>query len=124
MGYATKAAADMPYPKFVFSCYLGLLATWGYLRLYVFPFHVLYSVFCESLQVQEHIPFHLFFCVMLTALQVLHVYWFYLFLIMGARFITTGKAEDIQQKIKPLSGDEAETRTHTSSSARAGMRHR
>jgi len=87
---------------FTLTVYLSLLAAWGYLRLYVFPFEIIipiiankYPVIHESLQKDGN--FLLFFMYMLVTLQVMHVLWYGLFIKMGLNFLSTGKTEDIQQ---------------------------
>jgi len=103
VGYAVKCAVDTNYTALTLSIYVTLLASWGYTRLYVFPFFVLRTIMIEgkALIPQEHYNRAGYWCFewMLSILQILHVYWYGLFILMGIAFLSTGKTEDIQHKV-------------------------
>ncbi len=94
MAYSVKAVVDTRYTYVTLSAYAGLLAAWGYTRLYVFPFYVIpHAVVPGELTVAFLTGY-----AMIWTLQALHLYWYTLFLIMGYRFAVSGKTVDIQQK--------------------------
>jgi len=80
-----------------FTCYIMLLISWFYTRLWVFP-NELIRASCYENTVEIHGLFVM--GGMLHFLLVLHVYWFYLFIRMGMRFLRTSHVEDIQHKIE------------------------
>jgi len=99
--YAIKFVVDTGNAPLILTFYFALLAVWGYVRLFVFPLFVIYSSFYESWTVLgDKVYGRLFFNAMLVMLFVLHVYWYTLFIKMGLKFANTGKAYDIQQKVK------------------------
>jgi sphingoid base N-palmitoyltransferase len=60
-------------------CFVGLILSWFYTRLYLFPTKVLTSVWFEHYVLMD-VPLARMFFVLLCVLQVLHVYWFSLML--------------------------------------------
>lgn len=101
MAYAVKAVVDTKYTKITLTAYAGLLISWGYTRLYVFPFHVISATRIPGAEVGFVWVTSYF---MIWLLQCLHIYWYTLFLIMGYRFAISGKTVDIQQKAGETDG--------------------
>jgi len=103
--YAVKAFVDTKYTKITLTAYAALLMAWGYTRLYVFPFYVIPA---SLLPDPESTPASRFVWYtsesMLWILQCLHIYWYVLFLVMGYRFLLSGKTVDIQQKAGEMDG--------------------
>lgn len=80
--------------------YIVLLVSWGYTRLYVLPFHLIYDSVVVAPTVNPHVTNSLAYptYAMLCMLQLLHVYWYVLFLVMGYNLLKKGVQEDIQQE--------------------------
>lgn len=100
--YAVKCFADSAYKKTTAVIFLSVLASWGYTRLYVFPFVTIkyLIVDCWHPKMNEVDISLIWFCIiMLVILQVLHCYWYGLFLYMGYRFVVTGSTKDVQSQI-------------------------
>ncbi|TYZ67243.1 hypothetical protein PybrP1_010735 [[Pythium] brassicae (nom. inval.)] len=99
-GYAIKTVVDTGSTLLTVVMYVVLLVSWGYTRLYVFPFELLYNavVVLPNLSVSAPVLMLHPVNVMLGMLLVLHVYWYGLFLVMGYNLVTKGEKEDIQQK--------------------------
>ena len=107
--YAVKCSVDTVHTKLTFAIYCGLMATWGYTRLYVYPVHLISAVITEPQKVfppDEYcsVCWNVFIF-MLCTLQLLHIYWYSLFIVMGKRFIKDGATVDIQQKVGELDDD-------------------
>lgn len=87
------------YEKPAMLCFVLLLASWVWTRLYVLPqflYRLLTDRFPESM-----LYFQRFNAVLLGILQLLHIYWFILLAQMAIHKAKTGKAEDLQnQKVK------------------------
>ncbi|RLN70962.1 hypothetical protein BBJ28_00020114 [Nothophytophthora sp. Chile5] len=101
-GYGIKSIVDSGHTALVVVMYVVLLVSWAYSRLYVFPFHLIYSSAIELPLKHPDIlgAFVYPMNVMLCMLEVLHVYWYSLFLVMGYTLLRKGVHEDIQQKCK------------------------
>ena len=99
--YSVKAVVDTKYTALTLSAYAGLLVAWGYTRLYVYPMHVITHAVIPGTP-QSFVWLTGYF--MIWTLQLLHVYWYTLFLIMGYRFVVSGKTVDIQQKAGEADG--------------------
>jgi hypothetical protein len=89
-GYAIKSVVDTSSAVLTLSIYAGLLLSWGFMRLYVFPRYIITTTIAQT-----QVPGYLLFNGLLLTLLVLHVYWYFLFLKMGYTFFTSGKREDI-----------------------------
>lgn len=80
--------------------YLSVITSWAYTRLYVFPFHLIYTSVMVLPQVDPEVP-SIFIDpmnVMLCMLELLHIYWYYLILAMGFNFLNRGIVDDILEK--------------------------
>jgi len=100
--FLIKVTVDTTYTNLIISIYFSLLVSWGYLRIFVYPFYIIGTVIVDYprfvlLSVEKG---YYFFLSMLCLLYLLHVYWYSLFLFMGFKFFATGKAQDIQQELK------------------------
>jgi hypothetical protein len=79
---------------------IGMVITWAYTRLYVFPY-VIYYTSLERDVFEGHATFGFrFYGVTLICLYILHWYWFGLILKAFFRFFTAGKTDDVQSEIK------------------------
>jgi ceramide synthetase len=103
--YFTKMFVDTPYKIVTFIFYLGMLVSWGYLRLYVFPAYVIRSVLYETteeISVQGNLIQCYGFSAALSLLLCLHVYWYFKFLQMGWVFLGKGETRDLQANISSM----------------------
>jgi len=103
-GYGCKIFVDTSYKIVTLLNYAGLLATWGYLRLYVFPVYIIRSTLVES--TVERATFGDFtygvFNLALSLLLCLHFYWYCMFLKMGYGFLCTGHTVDMQANLTSM----------------------
>jgi len=110
--YLVKIFVDTKFMLVAVLFYVLLLGTWGYLRLYVFPAHVIKSVIWES-DAPGAIgdgAFY-FFIIGLCSLLVLHCYWYFKLIQMGLHLAMTGERTDTQANFeaklnKPLLTEE------------------
>jgi len=94
--YLMKTAVDTQsslFNKFAFS---NLLISWGYGRLFVFPYFLMYETFFSPRYTMMKVNGYYFFNSMLVILYCLHVYWYSLFLRMGFAYATRGVIKDAQ----------------------------
>ncbi|KAG6942714.1 hypothetical protein JG688_00017962 [Phytophthora aleatoria] len=109
-GYAIKSVVDTGNTPLIVAMYVVLLVSWGYTRLYVYPFHLIYNAIFVIPEANPHVvgiflhPGNTLLCM----LVVLHVYWYGLFLVMGYTLIRKGLAEDIQDKCSDVGEGEGE----------------
>lgn len=76
--------------------YLGLIVSYAWFRIYIFPIHVMKSAWVESLQVSAiELPAWGFMNFSLCVLLLLHTYWFSLIIKIGVNFKKTGVARDM-----------------------------
>jgi len=101
-GYAVKASVDTPYTLCTLTLYLGLLISWGWTRLWIFPRYIISSVMNdagsyapEPIRYVPHVS-----AILLVVLAVLHYYWYALFIRMGVLFLRTGETVDIQHRVE------------------------
>lgn len=100
VGYGIKSVVDTGNTPLIAAMYVLLLASWGYTRLYVYPFYLIYNTIFVIPEANPHV-IGIFLhpgSALLSMLFVLHVYWYGLFLVMGHTLIRKGLAEDIQDK--------------------------
>jgi len=86
-GSLSKITLHSKYDIITMISYCGLLITWIYFRLIVYPFQVI-----KSALKQVPIPHHeknKFLILLMASLVVLHVYWFITFLLIFVNYITT-----------------------------------
>jgi len=99
--YASKAFVDMQFRWVLALLYQGLVVTYAYFRIFVFPFCIMHSAFIES---QQEVEWQRLFgwnymnfamCCLLS----LHVYWFGLVLKIGLLYGRTGQVRDLQSNL-------------------------
>lgn len=79
---------------------LGMLLSWFYTRLWVFPQVIYWSCFHKDIYHGAGFVSDKFFGSLLSILFILHVYWFFVLLKSIQKFIKVGKAEDLQQRVE------------------------
>jgi ceramide synthetase len=92
-GYIVRVFVDTNFKVVTLAAYLGLLISWLYLRLVVFPFDIIYYGLYLNLEIFD-LPGTILLAVMLHCLVVLHLYWYYLFIQMGLKFLKTKTTQD------------------------------
>lgn len=102
--YASKAFVDTGYTKLVGLSFFSLLASYAWLRIFVFPVYVMKSAWQES--IEEVKPTELFgwgfLNFALLSLLLLHMYWFGLIVKIALHFNSTGQAKDLQSNLSAL----------------------
>lgn len=90
--YATKSLGDTVFVKLSIVSYIGLVASYAYFRLVVFPVSLLPSLLYES----NFSPFGKFLYIsFLCSLTALHAHWFVLLVKIGMNLVRTGSRRDI-----------------------------
>jgi hypothetical protein len=89
--YLTKALGDTVYVRSSILSYIGLIISYFYFRLVVFPVSLLPSLLFES---NMHMVARTLYVGFLSTLTLLHAYWFVLILRIGVNLIKTGKRQD------------------------------
>eukprot|EP00039_Didymoeca_costata_P026856 m.16836 g.16836 ORF g.16836 m.16836 type:complete len:364 (+) comp5819_c1_seq1:153-1244(+) len=101
--YFTKACVDGASVPVLLTGYAGMVSSWGFFRLYVFPKEIISKAF-EMYYAKDYCgcaPMAASFLIfMLTLLLVLHVWWYYLFFKIIRHFTRTGKGHDLVAKTK------------------------
>jgi len=103
--YLVKLTVDTKYKYLTFVVYLSVLASWGYLRLYVLPAHIIYCTWFESMALipdEENLMGWGFFNTLLLVLLVLNLYWYVLLLRMGYHFLSKGETRDMQANLTAM----------------------
>jgi len=99
-GYATKCLVDTNNSGLVLTAYSGLLLSWGFGRLFVFPAYIINTGLDANRLTDTSLDGYLILNSMMIVLLFLHLYWFVLFLKMGFTFASKGIKEDIVDKMK------------------------
>jgi hypothetical protein len=90
--YLTKSLGDTIFLKSSIAAYVGLLFSYGYFRLVVFPVSLLPSLLYES----NFSPLGRYLYIgFLCCLTLLHAHWFLLLVRIGVNLATTGSRRDI-----------------------------
>jgi len=108
----SKMFSSTRFKKLTISLFLSMVVVWAYTRLYVLPM-LIYSIVSDL--IPNHMvhtdPSWLFTSYVylmsgfLTCIYLLCIWWFMLFLKMIAEIVTTGKAEDGQQRVESSKED-------------------
>jgi len=88
-GSLSKITLHSKYDVITMISYCGLLITWIYFRLFVYPFHVIYSAL-KQIPNPIH-EYNKFLIILMASLVVLHVYWFCTFLLIFVNYVTTSE---------------------------------
>jgi hypothetical protein len=90
--YTTKSLGDTVFVKLSIVSYIGLVISYAYFRLVVFPVSLLPSLLYES----NFSPFGKFLYIgFLCSLTALHAHWFVLLVKIGVNLFRTGSRRDI-----------------------------
>jgi len=105
--YASKAVVDTPYERLIAFSYFGLIASYAWFRIFVFPVYVMRSAWVESLrQVGQDSGKALvgwnYLNYALFVLLLLHMYWFGIIVKIGFQWRITGQARDLQSNLSQL----------------------
>lgn len=93
MQTATKVAVSTKFETLPVVCFVLVLTSWFWTRLYVFPqiiYRIMTDEFDDSIWLWARLN-----GVFLSVLLSLHIYWFCLLILIGLHKARTGKAEDI-----------------------------
>ena len=97
--YSTKTLGDTHFVKTSIASYLGLVVTYFYFRLVVFPVSLLPSLLYES----NFSPFGRYLYIgFLSCLTALHAHWFVLIFKIGLNLVRTGSRRDIVVERKQI----------------------
>ncbi|ORX50058.1 LAG1-domain-containing protein [Piromyces finnis] len=95
-GSLSKITLHSKYDAITIISYCGLLASWIYFRLIVYPFQVI-----QSALKQVPYPHHeknKFLILLMASLVVLHVYWFITFLLIFINYATTKEMVNVHEE--------------------------
>lgn len=95
-----RVAIDLSYPWITFTIYVFVMISWGYTRLYIFPFEIIGVASLQTFQYAAgRLTPHYFMTAMLSVLAILNFYWYALLIRMGYRFLS-GKSGPVDlQKV-------------------------
>ena len=97
--YLARVFVDTIYDKISFVFYLGLMITFAYGRLYIYPFYLIYhTIWYNDATVANQIPGWTMMAVITHLLWALHIYWYVLLANIGLKYVTGGSAQDIHEK--------------------------
>ena len=94
----SRALVDTNFKWATFGCYLCLISSWAYTRLFFFPYYLIGIGFYNNPMEHEIYGINIFGA-MAHVLLVLHVYWFILLIKMGLKFMQTSTTSDLQQDL-------------------------
>lgn len=101
--WASKAFVDTPNKRLVAMSYIGLVLTYAWLRVYVYPMSIMQSAWMESLEeAGSHIYGWGYLNFALCVLLLLHIYWFGLIVKIGLLYRRSGQARDIQANLSSM----------------------
>lgn len=102
--HASKAFVDTSNKRVVAMSYFGLVLTYAWLRIYVYPVIIMRSAWMESVPEAggDHIYGWGYFNFALCLLLFLHMYWFGLIVKIGVLFRRSGQARDIQANLSSM----------------------
>lgn len=96
--YLSKLFVDTKYKSVAVALAPGILFSWGYMRLYVFPTDLIRVAVYENPKYEEIYGITVLGG-MLHFLLCLHVYWYLLFLKMVWRAVRHSEVEDLQSQV-------------------------
>jgi ceramide synthetase len=101
--YASKAFVDTGNLRAITVTYLGLIFSYAWCRIFVFPVFIMRSAWLESLQ-EVNAERTGWSCLnfALCVLLLLHMYWFGLIIRIGFVWRKTGQPRDLQSKLSYL----------------------
>jgi len=88
-GSLSKITLHSKYDLITMTSYCGLLITWIYFRLCIYPFQVINSALKQV--PYPHHEKNKFLILLMASLVVLHIYWFSTFLLIFINYITTNE---------------------------------
>ena len=94
----SRVFVDTDFKKTTFVFYVGLMISWVYTRLYIFPFELIRISCYQNKYIHEIYGIGILGA-MVHILVVLHVYWFVLLVKMGMKFVKTSTLNDIQHDL-------------------------
>ena len=93
-----RATADTQLKGVTRVMSVGVVVSWVYTRLYLFPFYLIDVAYWHNKAPYEELYGKNLLGAMLHALLVLHIYWFILIIKMAYRLIVTKKEVDIGER--------------------------
>jgi len=100
--YLSKSVVDTPYVRLTAMSYFGLIATYAWFRIFVFPVYIMRSAWVESAQAGADAVGWGYLNFALCVLLLLHMYWFGLIIRIGLQFRRTGVARDLQSNLSSM----------------------
>mmetsp|Transcript_6283 Transcript_6283/g.6169 ORF Transcript_6283/g.6169 Transcript_6283/m.6169 type:complete len:143 (-) Transcript_6283:18-446(-) len=95
----TRTLMDTRHKYITFVSYIGIMITWAYMRLYIFPFDLMRVGSYYGNPVAHEVYGLGILSAMVHVLLVLHIYWYILLIKMGFKFIKSGDPVDTQRKL-------------------------
>lgn len=110
--YGAKIFVDTKLVPLAVCNLVGMLVSWGYLRLYCLPRFIISSCYLETKWEQALITSTgsgvsgettaYIFCGALGLLWCLHCYWYWCFIQMGYNFVAKGESKDLQANLTAM----------------------
>ena len=97
--YLAKATADSKFPNACLGFYFGMVGSWGWCRLYVFPRYAIGVAWLHAGTAGGcSAPTFGWLTAMMILLLLLHIWWFTIFMKMGYDAIFKGVTRDLQSQ--------------------------
>ena len=97
---AARAMMDTNYKRTMLFFYICLMVSWGYLRLYVFPSHIVFpTMMSTDFEATNGLPGFYIMSSMANFLLFMHFYWFFMLGKIGFTFIVNKKTRDLVEGI-------------------------
>ena len=104
---AARAMMDTNYKGALLFFYAMLMITWGYLRLYVFPFHLVFpTMWSTDFDSTNGLPGFYIMSSMANFLLFMHFYWFFMLGKIGYGFIVNKKLKDLVEEANSKDKDQ------------------
>ncbi|CAG9330162.1 unnamed protein product [Blepharisma stoltei] len=97
--YLTRIFMDTKHKNITFLSYIGIMISWAYLRLYIYPFDLIRMGSFYDNPVSHEIYGMGILSGMVHVLLLMHIYWYVLLVKMGFKFVMTGVPADTQKKL-------------------------
>lgn len=102
-----RGLMDTNYKKCMLFFYVCLMVSWGYLRLYVYPIHlILPTMFSPDFEKAGGLPGFYIMSSMANFLLFMHLYWFFMLGKIGYSFIVHKKTADLVEGVDSKDKDQ------------------
>jgi ceramide synthetase len=98
--YGCKIFVDTVHEYITLFFYFGLVSTWFYTRIIIYPFEIILQCFTNNIWARPELVGYMIIAICLSTLLCLHIYWIIVFISIGTKYLRTGEADDLQDTEK------------------------